>query len=98
MLYFSHDDLMTLTDANYSIEPDFSLTMELVDAMRDNYDQTMIVIMSILEGLNSSQSPTRLKTIKFLEILVKNCKIGFHKVLFTQKFCETILKILVKRR
>ena len=89
---------MTLTDANYSIEPDFSLTMELVDAMRDNYDQTMIVIMSILEGLNSSQSPTRLKTIKFLEILVKNCKIGFHKVLFTQKFCETILKILVKRR
>ena len=54
MLYFSHDDLMTLTDANYSIEPDFSLTMELVDAMRDNYDQTMIVIMSILEGLNSS--------------------------------------------
>jgi hypothetical protein len=38
MLYFSHDDLMTLTDANYSSEPDFSLTLELVDAMKENYD------------------------------------------------------------
>lgn len=98
MLYFSHDDLITLTDANYSKEPDFSLTLELVDAMRDNYDQTMVVIMAIIDGLNSSQSPTWLKTIKFLEILVKNCQISFHKVLFTPKFCETILKILIKRR
>ncbi len=73
MLYFSHDDLMTLTDANYSSEPDFSLTLELVDAMKENYDQTMLVVMAVVEGMNSSQSTTRLKTIKFLEILVKNC-------------------------
>ena len=38
MLYFSHDDLITLVDANYSIEPDFSLTMELIDSMKGNYD------------------------------------------------------------
>lgn len=78
MLYFSHDDLMTLTDANYSLEPDFSLSLELVDAMRDNHDQTMLVVMSVIEGMNSSHSPTRLKTVKFLEILVKNCQMGFH--------------------
>lgn len=89
---------MTLTDANYSQEPDFSLTLELVDAMKDNYDQSMLVIMAIVDGLNSSQSATRLKTVKFLEILVKNCQIGFHKILFTPKFCETVLKILAKRR
>ncbi len=54
MLYFSHDDLITLTDANYSQEPDFSLTLELVDAMKDNYDQSMLVIMAIVDGLNCS--------------------------------------------
>jgi hypothetical protein len=58
----------------------------------------MLVNMAILDGMNSSHSPTRLKTIKFLEILVKNCQIGFHKILFTPKFCDTILKILSKRR
>ncbi len=98
MLYFSHDDLMTLTDANYSLEPDFSLTLELVDAMKDNYDQTMLVVMAISEALGSSHSPTRLKTVKLLEILVKNCQIGFHKILFIPKFCENILRILAKRR
>lgn len=33
-----------------------------------------------------------------MEILVKNCQMGFHRILFIPKFCENILRILAKRR
>ena len=39
-----------------------------------------------------------LKAVCFLEILVKNCEIDFHRILFTHKFCNLLLKLLENQR
>ena len=57
-----------------------------------------MVCGSIYYNLKSNNSQRRLKTIYFLEILIKNCEISFHENLFTHHFCRTLLKILAKRR
>lgn len=78
MIYFTHNDLVSFIDARYSLDPDFSLTMEVVDVMNKSIDQTLLVINIVNEGLESLDSSTRIKTTKFLEILVKNAGLDFH--------------------
>lgn len=78
MIFFTRDNLVPLIDANYSIDPDFSLSMEVVDVMNKSIDQTLLVVHVLNEGLESTNSQTRLKTTKFMEILVKNCNMDFH--------------------
>jgi hypothetical protein len=50
----------------------------------------------LTEHLTSKSSEKRVLTVVLLETCVKNCKIEFHRKLFTKKFCEGVLKILEK--
>lgn len=54
------------------------------------------IIKGIIKNLRSNESRRRLKTLYFLEILVKNCDISFHNNLFTKEFCKILMKILSK--
>lgn len=62
------------------------------------FKRTKVVCGSIYKNLLSKNSKRRLKTVYFMEILVKHVKIDFHLYLFTESFCKLILKILAKRR
>lgn len=56
MIFFTRDNLVPLIDANYSIDPDFSLSMEVVDVMNKSIDQTLLVVHVLNEGLESTNS------------------------------------------
>ncbi len=38
MIFFTRDNIVPLIDANYSTDPDFSLSMEVVDVMNKSID------------------------------------------------------------
>lgn len=38
MIFFTRDNILPLVDANYSTDPDFSLSMEVVDLMNKSID------------------------------------------------------------
>ena len=95
---FNSEDIYFLLDPKEGKEPEISICMEIADEMDKEKEQTKEICESILENLRSSDVKRRLKTLYFLEILVKNCKMRFHYFLFSKKFCKTLLKILGKRR
>lgn len=95
---FNCEDIYFLLDPKEGKEPEISICLEIADEMDKEKEQTKEICESILENLKSSDVKRRLKTIYFLEILVKNCKMRFHYFLFSKKFCKTLLKILAKRR
>lgn len=51
---------------------------------------------SLTESLASKPSEKRVLAVVLLETCVKNCKIDFHRKLFSPKFCEVLLRILEK--
>ena len=57
-----------------------------------------IVCGTIYFSLLSPDSRKRLKTIYFLELMVRDAPLEFHLELFTNSFCKHVLRILEKRR
>ena len=79
-------------------DPEIALLFELADLINSGYHKARIVASMIYQSFAKGKSDQRLRALRVVEFLTKNCDGFFHQFLLTKQLCELFLKMLEKRR
>lgn len=79
-------------------KPDLGTFLDIADKMNSNTTCMGSGAKSIVSNLKSKDKNKRWHSVLLVEYLVKNCSMKFHYELLGKPFCQTVMKILQKRR